>query len=720
MKAISSLQFMRQLTQILKDGSMAIREVPLPALQPGWILVRNHFSAISAGTEGKTVKDARLGYIRKAQARQAEVKKVLQAIRTYGLRSTYQMVMNRLETPVPLGYSSAGEVIEVASDVLEFKTGDRVACGGATSCHAEVIAVPVNLAVKLPDSISMDEAAFITIGSIALQGIRQASLQLGETCVVIGLGLIGQITMQLLRASGIYPLGIDIRTDAVEQCNRLMPHTALLRTDESLVNKVLQYTSGFGCDAVIITASSSSDDPINLAGELCRQKGRVIVVGAVNTGFDRKNYYRKELDLRMSCSYGPGRYDDDYELRGIDYPVGYVRWTENRNMQAFARLLAEKSIDLKSLITHRIKFENAPQAYQMILEGKEKYMGIVLEYDVKRKVKHVISMAEHRGAPSPVKAGVIGAGSFAQNFLLPALKGMVSFKSVVTARPNHAYHIATRYGFARACPQASDVWNDPELNTVFIVTRHNTHAPYVLSSLSAGKHVYVEKPLCLNEQELEQIRQQYSQSPGLLLVGFNRRFAPMIEKVKSSLSRKQPLALLYRINANKVEPDHWIHDPEIGGGRIIGEVCHFIDLCCYLAGSSIRSLSACALNDPYHLHDTVTINLQFNNHSIASISYFSTGNDELGKEYLEVYGDGKVAVLDDFRQLTLYGPKKKTIKGKQDKGHQMQIRQFVRAIEEGKPSPIPFEEIYHSMLATFKVIESIQLNGASVNVTVSK
>jgi polar amino acid transport system substrate-binding protein len=705
---------MQQLTQLLKDGTMKITEVPFPALQPGWIMVRNHFSAISAGTEGKTVKDARLGYIGKARARQAEVKKVLDAMRTYGIRDTYRMVMNKLDAPSALGYSSAGQVIAVADDVKGIKVGDYVACGGATACHAEVITVPVNLCVKVNKEVPLEEAAFVTIGSIALQGVRQADLQLGENCAVIGLGLVGRITMQLLKASGVNAIGIDVSPYAVEETNRLMPGSSFNRNDEMLEKTVEYLTQGIGCDAVIITAASNSEDPINLAGALCRQKGKVVIVGSVPTGFERKNFYVKELDLRMSCSYGPGRYDDDYELHGIDYPVGYVRWTENRNMDAFSRLLSEGRINLKPLITHRFKFENAAAAYQLILDRKEPFGGIVLEYDLSRELKPSVSIKSHQPLPSPVKAGLIGAGSFAQNFLLPALKGLAHFEAVATAKPNNAINIASKYGFNKATGSADEVISDEQVNTVFIVTRHDTHAAFVQKCLAANKHVYVEKPLCLNEIELEEIKKQYSHSQSSLMLGFNRRFAPMITTIKSNLKKSVPVSILYRINAGYVPAEHWIHNPMTGGGRIKGEVCHFIDLCTFLVSSPVSALSASAVHDPLHLNDTLTVNLQFKNGSIATIAYFSNGNKSVPKEYLEVYSQGWVAILDDFRELTLYGKKKTVEKSNQDKGHKNQVLQFIRSIETGQPSPIPFDEIYHSTLATFKVLESVKLNGAQV------
>ncbi len=383
-------------------------------------------------------------------------------------------------------------------------------------------------------------------------------------------------------------------------------------------------------------------------------------------------------------------------------------------MEAIAQLISDKKLDIKPLITHRFKFENAPDAYRMILDRKEPFCGIVLEYDLNRHLKTSVRIESHRPVPSSVKAGLIGAGSFAQNFLLPALQGLAHFESVATARSNNAINIANKYGFAKATGNALEVITDKDVNTVFIVTRHDTHAGYVKRCLEENKNVYVEKPLCLNEHELEEIKNQYINSSSSLMLGFNRRFAPMSEMIKSKLNPAVPVSIVYRINAGQVPPDHWIHNPQIGGGRIVGEVCHFIDLCTFLTGSPITSLSAQAIHDPLQLNDTLSVSLQFQNGSIASIAYFSNGNKEVNKEYLEVFSQGWVAILDDFRELTMYGKKKTFEKSNQDKGHKHQVKQFIQSIEKGRPSPIPFEEIYHSTLATFKVLESIKLNGAPV------
>lgn len=687
---------------------MQLLEVPYPSLNRGYVLVRNHFSVISTGTEGKTVKDARLSYAGKARARKDDVKKVFESARTYGIKETYRMVMNKLDSPSSLGYSCAGEIVAVAADINDFKIGDFVACGGNTANHAEIVAVPVNLCVKTGNSVSLEDAAFTTLGAIALQGIRQADVRLGENCVVIGLGIIGQLTVQMLHAAGVRTVGIDLDKTMVDYAAGLGCDLSLSRDDETLINSVSAFTNGYGADAVIITAGTDSTDPVDLAGELSRHKGKVIIVGGVPTGFKRTNYFKKELDLRMSCSYGPGRYDTEYEEQGIDYPIGFVRWTENRNMQAFVELLKSKKINIKKLITHSFDFINAPVAYNLILEKSEPFLGIVLQYDLQKEIKRTVTLETRNPHPGEVNIGLIGAGSFGQNFLLPALKGQGNFCTVATARPNNAANIASKYGFASATGSADEVIHDQHVNTVFIATRHDSHAEYVLKSLNAGKNVFVEKPLCLYEEELGLIKEAYSKGKSGLMLGFNRRFAPMVQKIKESFPESHPKSIVYRVNASTVSPEHWVHNLKIGGGRIIGEVCHMADLCMYLAGSKITSVSAHAIEDANNLNDSVVVNLTFANGSIANISYFSNGNKKLSKEYFEVYGSGIVAVCNDFQKLNIYGKSSFEMKSKQNKGHKEGIEAFITSIKKGAPAPVSFDDIYTSTLATFKILESIK------------
>jgi len=709
---------LEQLTQNLKSGEMKLLEVPFPMLSNGCVLVRNHYSIISAGTEGKTVKDARLGYIGKAMARKEEVKKVIRTAKTIGLSETYKLMMNKLDAPSALGYSCAGEVIAVADDVTEFKIGDRVACAGAGAVHAEVVAVPKNLCVKLPEGVEYDEAVFTTLGAISLQGIRQADLRLGESCAVIGLGLIGQLTVQMLNASGIKTIGIDIDKNMVSLCKELGANYAYERNVEGLENIINEITNSHGVDAVIITAATNTTDPVDFAGELCRKKGKVIIVGSVPTGFKRPNYYKKELELKMSCSYGPGRHDRQYEEAGVDYPYGFVRWTENRNMEAFVELVKQKKINLQKLTSHVFDFKEAPKAYQLILDKSELFTGILLKYDTNKKISSRVELKEVKAVSAEPAVGFIGAGSFANNVLLPSIKGNCNFVGITSNRSNTSRNIADKYGFAYCTDNAKELIADKNINTVFVATRHDSHASYVLEAIKNKKHVFVEKPLCLHEEELEQIKKLQEGNNSLLMVGFNRRFAPQIQKVHTLFRNiNQPVAITYRINAGTLPKEHWIHDLTIGGGRIVGEVCHFIDLVTYLANSKVKSLSANSLQGSGNTNDTLVINLAFENGSIANISYFSNGNKELNKEYLEVFSSGQVAVINDFKDLSLYGKSEKNSSlSNQDKGHKQEVKAFLDAIREGKPSPIPFSEIYHSMLCTFKVEESIKMGGAQISI----
>ncbi len=695
---------------------MQLLEVPYPALSKGYVLVRNYFSLISAGTEGKTVKDARLGYIGKARTRKDEVKKVIETAKTFGLKDTYKMVMNKLDSPSPLGYSCAGEVIAVADDVKDFQIGDLVACGGGTANHADVVAVPVNLCVKFDGPVLPQHAAFTTVGAISMQGVRQADLRLGENCVVIGLGLVGQLTIQVLNASGIKTIGIDVDPRMVKLAKENGCQLSLERHRDDLENLILNFTDSYGADAVIITAGTDSLDPIDLAGTLCRKKGKVVVVGAVPTGFKRQNYFRKELELKMSSSYGPGRYDAEYEEQGIDYPYAYVRWTENRNMQAFVDLLKNKKVHLENLLTHVFDFGNAPDAYQLLLDKSEPFIGIVLKYDVNKKLSSTVHIHQKKFSPGEANIGLIGAGSFAQNFLLPAMKGLANFVGISTVRSNNARNMADKYGFNYCAGNADELFSDTTINTIFIATRHDSHADYVLKALKHGKNIFVEKPLCLLPDDLVQIRNEYSKSNVRLMVGFNRRFAPHVQKIKTLFSNDQPVAIQYRINAGIIAPDHWVHDVNVGGGRIIGELCHFIDLCMYLSNSRITGVSAYVMDDKAKLKDTLTVNLRFENGSVANVSYFSNGNKNLEKESLEVFGNGIVVKCDDFKTLSVFGKTESKRSSTQDKGHKKEVESFLKAVKSGEPSPISFDEIYLSTLATFKVIESISQKGKEISI----
>ena len=707
---------MQQLTQQLKSGKMEILEVPFPALVQGYIMVRNHYSVISTGTEGKTVTDARKGYFAKAQSRQKEVKQVIDLIKTNGLLSTYKLVMNKLEAPASLGYSTAGEVIATGKGVTNFKVGDWVACGGAGAFHADVVAVPVNLAVIVPKTVDLKQAAFSTIAAIAIQGIRQADLRMGENCLIIGMGIIGQLTYKILEASGMNPIGIDVSEGQINQSKGAGIQHVYNRNQEGIDEIIMTNTKGYGADAVIITAGTSSLDPVEFAGSMARKKAKVVIVGAVPTGFSRANYYKKELDLRMSSSYGPGRSDLSYEEKGLDYPIGYVRWTENRNMQSFIDLLSTKRLNIESLITHTFTLEDSPKAYDMILARQEPFAGVVIQYDETNELKRQIELKSSHYSPEDVNVGFIGAGSFAQGSLLPNMKGYCNFIGVATGRGNTAKYVGDKYGFSFCAASGDEIINDQRISTVFITTRHNLHAENVVKTIVKGKHVFVEKPLAMNEKELSDIKIAYEKeniqgTSKHLMVGFNRRFAPSVQDLKKLFLPEQTKSIAIRINSGIMPIDHWVNDPEIGGGRIIGEACHFLDLAMFLAESPIVSVSADAMEDPSSLKNTVIINLKMQNGSIATIGYFANGNKNVPKEYLEVFCGGTIAQIDDYKSLKIFGKKTKTMKYKgQDKGHANGVQAFLKSIKEGKPCPITFEEAHLSMLATFKVIQSISEN----------
>jgi len=730
---------MNQLTQKLKDGKMQVLEVPTPVLGEGMVLVCNYYSVISAGTESSTVTAARKSLIGKAKERPQQVKQALDVLVQQGPVQTYRAVMKKLDAWSPLGYSCSGEVIDVASDVIEFAIGDFVACGGLSAAHAEIVAVPVNLCVKLnireklnvnAEGLSdsdkyLKAAAYNTLGAIAMQGVRQADLRLGEACAVIGLGLIGQLTSLLLKAGGIRVVGIDVDEKIVRIAGEHCVDLALARHEGSIEERIASFTNGIGVDAVIITAGTDSLDPINFAGLICRKKGKVVIVGNIPTGFDRDpHYYRKELDLRMSCSYGPGRYDSYYEEKGFDYPVAYVRWSENRNMEAFQELIFSGRINLDYLTTHEFKLEEAPQAYDIILQKKEPYLGILIRYDTAKSFKRERIVIRPSVGAAKVGIAFIGAGSYAQSHLLPNLKGLkdIALISVMTSRGTTSRSVAERFGFEFCTSDVKDiladngkdlvpdrVGNDNRINTVFIATRHDSHAGYVLKALEARKHVFVEKPLCLTKEELESISAVYQNNALHLLVGFNRRFSPLSVMVKDKFG-DGPMSLIYRINAGKIPQDSWIQDMTTGGGRIIGEVCHFIDLLSFINGSLPVAVYAQALPEPYHLNDTLTITLTFANGSIGTISYFANGPKNLPKEYIEIYSSGSTAIISDFKELEMYSgtTKKRKKLLSQDKGQKAMVQSFINAIIQGGASPIAFNDIYAVTLTTFKVLESLR------------
>lgn len=705
---------MQQLTQKLKKGEIEIKEVPLPVLSPGQVMVRNHYSLISAGTESSTVKTARKSLLGKAKERPQQVKQVLEVLKSQGVVQTYRAVMKKLDAYSPLGYSCAGEVIEVGEGVTEFQVGDRIACAGVTASHAEVVCVPVNLAVKLDPQADLGLAAYNTLGAIAMQGVRQADLRLGESCAVIGLGLLGQLTCLMLRSSGVQTFGLDISAEAVGIASEKCTDGAWTRNAPDVADEIARRTGGLGVDAVIITAGTSSLDPINFAGEIARKKGRVVVVGAVPTGFDRDPYYyRKELELRMSCSYGPGRYDLDYEDKGIDYPAAYVRWTEKRNMEAFQRLVSSGQLDLGYLTTHEFPLEEAADAYNMILAAEESFLGVILKYETTKPLER--ERLEIRPAKATGRVGLafVGAGSYAQGNLLPNLPTGADIvrRGVLTNSGTTSRRVAEKFGFEYSASSVEQIMEDSSVNTVFVATRHDTHGEYVLQALKAQKHVFVEKPVCLTLDQLLEIQETIANQaePSHLMVGFNRRFSPHVQRLKKQLGQG-PLAVTCRINAGAIPGDSWIQDVDIGGGRLIGEGCHFIDLMTYLSGSLPESVYARALPDPDQFNDTVSVQLQFRNGSLGTLHYFANGHKSLPKESVEVFQSGQAFEIDDYRSLVEYrGPKPvRTKSASQDKGQAEMVRSFLRTLSDGGEPLIAPQQIFAVHAACFAALESLK------------
>lgn len=711
---------MQQLTQKLGSGDMIIQDVPYPQLGKGMVIVKNHYSIISAGTEGSTVVAARKSLIGKAKERPQQVKQVIDTLKKQGPVQTYRAVMKKLDAYSPLGYSCAGEVVEVGEGVTEFEIGDKVACAGAGYAnHAEIVSVPVNLCVKLENDANLKDAAYNTLGAISMQGVRQADLRLGESCVVIGLGLLGQLAALILKASGVTVIGIDVSEAAVNQAvkNKVVD-LGLTRNAAGVEEQILNATKGHGADAVIIAAATSSLDPINFAGAMARKKGKVVVLGAVPTGFDRDPYwYRKELELKMACSYGPGRYDLNYEEKGIDYPLPYVRWTEKRNMEAFQSLMATKRIDIGYLTTHEFEFDNAKDAFDLVVSKSEPFTGIALKYDTSKDISKAKIATSDATKLGKVNISFIGAGSYAQGNLLPNIPetSEVGRVGVLTNTGTTSKRVAEKFKFQFCATEETDVLDD-KTNTLFVATRHDSHGPYVLKSLQANKNVFVEKPLCLLESELEQIIEAQAANKKAVMVGFNRRFSPLTKKLKKAVGNN-PMTMIYRINAGAIPKDTWIQDAEIGGGRILGEACHFIDYLTYLNGSLPTKITASALPDANQLNDTLNILIQFENGSSGVVGYYANGSKAMTKEYVEVFSAGMSATLSDFKELKIYGkgkPKKKKLLN-QNKGQKEMVEAFFDGLLKDGQAPIPFEDIVAVTKASFKVLESIKRGGEQVD-----
>ena len=710
---------MLQVIQYQKDGAISVEELPAPTCLEGGILVQNLSSAISAGTEKTSVTNTQSSLVARARKQPKEVKMVMDFIKKEGVISTAKRVFAKLDSYKTFGYSSAGIVIE--SDCEEFAPGDFVACGGAGyAVHAEIVSVPKNLAVKVPDTLDADQAAYATVGSIALQGVRQADVRLGENVAVIGLGLLGQTTIQMLKAAGCNVAGLDVNEKLFDVAKSNGCDATFFSSKEN-IKSLLSFTKGIGFDAVIITAGTSSNEPMELAIEIARKKGRVVVVGSVGMNIPRSPFYQKELEITISCSYGPGRYDANYEELGIDYPVAFVRWTENRNMQAVLDLIARGKLDVKGLTTHKFDIKDAAKAYQLV-SGKvdEFYLGIVLNYPQRDTAKSkIISLSSEKKSQEKLSIGFLGAGSFAKNYLLPPLKDTgVHLHSVTTATSVNAITVGKQFGFTNAGTDSSAVINNPEVNAIFCATRHDLHSKFVIESVKAGKPVFVEKPLAVSPEQLFEIDEAVREHNGRVMVGFNRRFSKPFTDIKNFFdSRSEPLTISYRVNAGMPPKTFWVFRPEQGGGRIVGEACHFIDTMCYLTDAlPVKVYAECISSDSDATfnHDNVVISIKFSDGSVGSLQYFANGDSALPKEYCEVFGEGSSAVMDDFKTVRFYrGGKqnKKSYSGK--KGHKEEVIKTIEAMKNGSPMPIDYQTIRMVTLATFAAVESLK-NGYAV------
>ncbi|HYL95642.1 MAG TPA: bi-domain-containing oxidoreductase [Terriglobales bacterium] len=718
---------MKQLLQSVRTGEVSLAEVPPPQVAPGSVLVRNLASVLSAGTERKLAEFGGKNLLQKAAARPDLVRQVIDKARREGVASALDAVQSRLNEPAPLGYSSAGVVLEVGEGVSDIRPGDRVACAGyGYACHAEVVAVPQALVAKIPlrgkgaagKEASFEEAAFTTLGAIALHGIRTADVKLGDAVAVLGLGMVGQLTVQLLHAAGCRVLAFDPNRTRAALAQQMGAENIASSAEQ--FKSVCAHASGPGVDAVIITADTASNEPVQLAGEIARDRATVVAVGAVGLTIPRKLYYEKELDFRVSRSYGPGRYDPQYEEKGFSYPVGYVPWTQTRNMEAFLKLLAEGKLDVQALITHRFPIADGVRAYDLI-SGKtgQPYLGVVVSYPHEFTFQPRVQLSTNdaaagAGRPARLKVGVLGAGNFATRVLLPAIKAVdgCELGGICSRSGVKAQDAGRKFGFDYATSSEAQLLADGGIDAVVIATPHHLHAQQVVAALRAGKHVFCEKPLCLSEHELNEILAAWQSVPDRsLMVGYNRRFSPMARAMKEFAGESgEPLMMSYRVNAGLIPRSNWIQDPARGGGRIIGEVCHFVDFMTYMAGAHpVRVWSHILPNGRLYCDDNVVATLQFEDGSAGTVTYVANGDKTLPKERLEVFTGGRVAVLDDFRRLELrHNGRVKLQRSflRQDKGHRNGWIAFAEAILHGHPSPIPVAELVSTSRATLAILRS--------------
>lgn len=701
---------MKQILQNLKSGETFVNDVPCPKVKSGCLLIQSVNSLISAGTERMLVDFGKAGWIDKARQQPDKVKQAIQKVKTDGLGPTLQTIQTKLDQPQPLGYSNAGIVLEVGAGVNDFKVGDRVISNGR---HAEVVCVPTNLCSKIPENVSFEQAAFAVVSSIGLQGIRLLNPTLGEKIVVIGLGLIGQLTVQMLRANGCEVMGIDLDPSKCAIAEKYGAKVVKIGDGEDPLSAARNFTNGKGVDGVVITAKSSSNDIVHQAADMSRKRGRIILVGVVGLELRRSDFYEKELSFQVSCSYGPGRYDPDYEEKGQDYPLPFVRWTEQRNFDAVLGMMEEGKLLVDELITHRFKIEEAQSAYDAVSDGVG--TGIILKYTEVRCEQitnsNIVLSPPNIKKVDQVCVGLIGAGNFTGQRILPALSKLnVKLKTIVSAQGVSGTHLGKKYGFESSSTDPDEIFNDPDIDIVFVTTRPNSHANFVIKALKNKKHVFVEKPLALKIEEISLIENlciKLGSNCPMITVGFNRRFSPHSREVKKLLtSSKDPKAIIYTVNSGYIPADNWVHDITIGGGRIAGEGCHFIDLCRYFVGHPIVKSEIQYLGgESSATKDTATISLSFEDGSVAAIHYYSNGHKGFSKERIEVFCDGKILEIDNFRTTKSYGwtKFKKFKSSAQAKGHNEEISAVIDTINGRQPTPISLAEIFEVSKHTIKL-----------------
>jgi predicted dehydrogenase/threonine dehydrogenase-like Zn-dependent dehydrogenase len=707
---------MRQIIQDLKNGATILEEIPAPMIKSGHILIQTTRSLVSLGTERMLVEFGKSNLFQKARQQPDKVKEVINKVKTDGLKPTFNAVLNKLDQPIPLGYCNVGVVIGVGKGVDDFSIGDRVTSNGA---HAEYVCVPQNLAAKIPENVSDEEAAFTVIGAIGLQGIRLANPTFGETIVVVGLGLIGLITAQLLKANGCRVIGFDFDSQKVDLARSLGIEAVNPEDGVDQVGYVKNATSSTGADAVIITASSKSNEIISQSAKMSRKRGRIVLVGVIGLDISRADFYEKELTFQVSCSYGPGRYDEDYELKGKDYPLPFVRWTEKRNFEAVLHTIASKSIDVQSLITERVKLDDYQKIYSDMSGNKS--IASIIEYSEKfEEPSRSIQIISNQFTPSKGTVGIIGAGNFTSAMILPCLKKTsAKLKYISSAAGLTGTTLAKKYKILASTTDNSLILSDNDVDLVMITTRHNSHARLVVDALNAGKNVFVEKPLALSQEELDMIIDAYKSSGKTVTVGFNRRFAALAIQMKKVLaSADSPMNIVATMNAGFIPDKIWVHDSEVGGGRIIGEACHFIDLISYLAGSKVKSTCMNALGiHPKENTDNASILLKYENGTNAVINYFANGSKGYSKERIEVFHQERTLVLDNWRSLKGFGFRNfSSSSSSQDKGHQNQFNQLIDSIQKGGAQIIPMDDIINTTKASFAAIESLK-KGAWIDIT---